>query len=435
MNLATVNLDLGRDCFYETTVNRPAWPSLQQDSSADVVVIGGGLAGLSTALELAECGQSVILLEAERLCGHASGRNGGQAISGYACGQAWLDTHLGLAAGQQLWQLSLASVQLMQERIQRFNIDCQPVWSYITVADRPSKARALREEQAYMQQHHSHLMHWVESAELRQHIGSDQYVAGLLDPAAGHLNPLRYGLGIAQAAQATGVRLHEHSPALSMDKVGNDWVVRTAQAQVRARQVVLAGNSGLSWQSPRLATRLHARIMPVGTYIIATETLSPRQAEQLLPSNAAVCDNNFVLDYFRLSAERRLLFGGRVSYTAATPSQLTHTMQKRMLRVFPSLQHVRIDHTWGGFVDISRDRAPDWGQLAPGVFFMQGFSGHGLAATTLAGRVICQALMGDRHALGLFERIRQSRFPGGAALRIPLLLLGTSYYRLRDWLV
>jgi gamma-glutamylputrescine oxidase len=322
----------------------------------------------------------------------------------------------------------------MQERIQRFNIDCQPVWSYLSVADRPRKAQALRDEQAYMQQHHGHQMHWVEGAELRQHIESDQYVAGLLDPASGHLNPLRYGLGIAQAARTAGAQLHEHSPALSMDKEGSDWLVRTAQGQVRARQVVLAGNSGLRWQSPRLATRLHARIMPVGTYIIATEALSPSQADALLPSNAAVCDNNFVLDYFRLSGERRMLFGGRVSYTAATPSQLTHTMRQRMLRVFPSLRHTRIDHTWGGFVDISRERAPDWGQLAPGVFFMQGFSGHGLAATTLAGRVIRQALLGDRHALGLFERIRQSPFPGGAALRIPLLLLGTSYYRLRDWL-
>ena len=434
MNLAAVNRDLGQDCFYESTVNRPDWPSLQNNSEADVVVVGGGLAGLSTALELVESGQRVIVLEAERLCGHASGRNGGQAISGYACGQAWLDAHLGLAAGQQLWQLSLASLQLMQERIQRFNIDCQPVWSYITVADRPRKARALQDEQSYMQQHHGHRMDWVVGAKLRQHIGSDQYVAGLRDPASGHLNPLRYGLGIAQAAQAAGARLHEHSPAVSMDKVGNDWVVRTSQAQVRARQVVLAGNSGLLWQSPHMATRLQARIMPVGTYIIATEALSPSQAEALLPSNAAVCDNNFVLEYFRLSAERRMLFGGRVSYTAATPSRLTHTMRQRMVKVFPSLQQARIDHTWGGFVDISSQRAPDWGQLAPGVFFMQGFSGHGLAATTLAGRVIRQALMGDRHALDLFERIRQSPFPGGAALRIPLLLLGTSYFRLRDWL-
>lgn len=434
MELAAVNRDLGQDCFYETTVTRPAWPHLHNDRQADVVVVGGGLAGLSVALELAESGQSVIVLEAERLCGHASGRNGGQAISGFACGQAWLDAHLGLPAGQELWQLSLASLQWMQERIQRYQIDCQPTWSYLTVAVSRRKAQAMRQEQAYMQQHHGHHMPWVEGAELRQHIGSAHYVAGLRDPASGHLNPLRYGLGIAQAAQAAGAQLHEHSPALSMEKAGKDWMVRTAHGQVRAGQVVLAGNSGLLWQAPQLAPSLHDRIMPVGTYIIATEPLSADQAAELLPSNAAVCDNNFVLDYFRLSAERRMLFGGRVSYTAATPSRLTHTMQERMLRVFPSLQPTRIDHTWGGFVDISSQRAPDWGQLAPGVFFVHGFSGHGLAATTLAGRVIRQALMGERHALSLFERIRQRPFPGGPAWRIPLLLLGTSYYRLRDWL-
>ena len=434
MNLAGVNRDLGIDCYYETTVTRSAWPELQAAIETDVVVVGAGLAGLSTALELTERGLSVSVLEAEQLCGHASGRNGGQAISGYACGQAWLDQHLGLAAGQELWQLSLASLQWMQDRIQRYAIDCQPVWSYLTVADRSRKAQALQQEQSYMLKNHGHRMHYVQGSELQQHISSQRYVAGLLDPASGHLNPLRYGLGLAQAAQAAGVRLFEHSPAVSMENRGGHWVVRTAQGQVRAQQVVLAGNCGLLWQSPRLATRLHARIMPVGTYIVATQTLSPAVAAQLLPSNAAVCDNNFVLDYFRLSAQRRMLFGGRVSYTAATPSELTQTMRQRMVKVFPELINSTIEHTWGGFVDISRQRAPDWGQFAPGVFFMQGFSGHGLAATTLAARVVSQAIMGEGRALALFQRIRQSPFPGGSRWRIPLLLLGTGYYRLRDWL-
>jgi gamma-glutamylputrescine oxidase len=434
MDLAHLNQDLGKDCYYETTVTRRDWPSLQTDLVADVVVVGGGLAGLSTALALAEQGQEVVVLEAQRLCGHASGRNGGQAISGFACGQAWLDQHLGLQAGHALWQLSLDSLQWMQERMRRYAIDCDPVWSYITVADRRRKALALQQEQQYMLKHHGHKMHYVEGSDLQAHIGSPRYVAGLLDPASGHLNPLRYGLGLAQAAETAGVRLFENSPALGMEPMGTHWVVRSAQGQVRARQVVLAGNCGLLWQSPQLGKRLHARIMPVGTYIVATPPLAADLAHSLLPTHAAVCDNNFVLDYFRLSADQRMLFGGRVSYTAATPSELTDTMRQRMVQVFPSLAHTPIDHTWGGFVDISRDRAPDWGELAPGVFYMQGFSGHGVAATTLAGRAVGQAILGDTQTLALFQRIRQNPFPGGHAMRIPLLLLGTSYYRLRDWL-
>jgi gamma-glutamylputrescine oxidase len=434
MDLALVNRDLGKDCYYETTVTRPTRPVLQETIEADVVIVGGGLAGLSTALELSERGQSVVLLESERLCGHASGRNGGQAISGYACGQAWLDQHVGLKAGHEMWQLSLASLQWMQERMRRYRIDCEPVWSYITVADRRRKALALRQEQQYMLKNHGHKLHYVEASDLRAHIGSQKYVAGLVDPASGHLNPLRYGLGLAQAAVSSGVRVFEHSPALSMEKINAHWVVSSTQGMVRAGQVVLAGNCGLLWQSPKLAQRIHSRIMPVGTYIVATPPLTAELAKNLLPTDAAVCDNNFVLDYFRLTHQKRLLFGGRVSYSAATPSELTETMRRRMVQVFPALAKTPIDHTWGGFVDISRERAPDWGQLAPGVFFMQGFSGHGVAATTLAGRVVCQALMGDSQALQLFTQIRQSAFPGGAAWRIPLLLLGTGYYRLLDWL-
>jgi gamma-glutamylputrescine oxidase len=434
MDLADKNRDLGRDVFYETTVQRDHWPKLETDEQADVLVVGGGLAGLSCALDLAERGQSVLLLEAERLCGHATGRNGGQAITGYACGQAWLEKHLGMAQAKMLWQLSLSSMALMRERMEKYAIDCHPVWHYLTVADRPRKAQALLQESRHMQSHYGYNMRYVQKADLQQHIGSDRYVAGLLDPGSGHFNPLRYGLGIARAAAENGVRLHENSPALSMQRDGHHWLVRTDQAQVRARHVVLAGNCGMLWQSPQLAKRLHARIMPVGTYVVATEALSAPLANQLLPFRAAVCDNNFVLDYFRISEDKRMLFGGQVSYTTATPSRLTEVMRQRMVKVFPQLAHTRIDHTWGGFVDISRDRAPDWGRFADGVYHVQGFSGHGLAATTLAGRVVTQAILGDAQALSAFEGIRQSPFPGGSAWRLPLLVAGTSYFRLRDWL-
>jgi gamma-glutamylputrescine oxidase len=434
MGLADKNRELGNDIFYETTVQRDHWIRLETDEQADVLVVGGGLAGLSCALDLAEQGQSVVLLEAERICGHATGRNGGQVIAGYACGQAWLEKHLGMAQAQMLWQLSLSSMALMRDRMEKYDINCHPVWRYLTVADRPRKAKALQQESRHMQSHYGYDMTYVQGAQLQQHIGSDRYIAGLLDPESGHINPLRYGLGIARAAATHGVRIHENSPALSMQRDGQHWVVRTEHAQVRARHVVLAGNCGMLWQSPQLAKRLHARIMPVGTYVVATEPLPAPLAEQILPHRAAVCDNNFVLDYFRLSEDSRMLFGGRVSYTTATPSRLTEVMRQRMVQVFPQLAQTRIEHTWGGFVDISRDRAPDWGRFADGVYYVQGFSGHGLAATTLAGRVVTQAILGDAQALSAFERIRQSPFPGTAAWRLPLLVAGSSYLRLLDWL-
>lgn len=434
MNLEQKNQKLGQDCYYETDTTRTQYPTLESALHADVVVIGGGLAGLSTALDLVEKGQQVVVLESQKLSGHASGRNGGQAIAGYACGQTWLEGHLGLRDAQKLWQLSLLSLELMRERMTRYAIDCHPVWSYMTVADRPRKALALKEEALHMHRYYGHEMTYVEGSALRQHIGSNEYVAGLLDPASGHLQPLRYALGIARAAAAQGAQIYEYSSAQSLERQGNNWLVCTPKGQVSARHVVLAGNCGLLWQSPNLATQLHRRIMPVGTYMIATEPLSSELAHSTLPTCAAVCDNNFVLDYYRLSPDQRMLFGGRVSYTTASPSHLTQAMQQRMVQIFPQLADAKIEHTWGGFVDISRQRAPDWGRLENGIFYAQGFSGHGLAATTLAGRVICQAIMGDAESLGLFERIRQSSFPGGSALRLPLLLAGTSFYRLRDWL-
>lgn len=432
MRLDIKNQSLGKDCYYETTVVRPEWPALGQDTEADVVVVGAGLAGLSCALELAELGRSVVLLEAERVCANASGRNGGQAISGYACGQLWLEKHLGLPQARRLWDLSLAAIERMRHRIRSHAIECDPVWSYLTVADRTRKARALREEARHMRSNYQHEMVYVEGDALHAQIASHRYVAGLLDPASGHLNPLRYGLGLARAAQQAGVRIHEHSSAQSLTRLGKGWQLQTPHASVRAKDVVLAGNCALLWQSPGLAPRLISRIMPVGTYIVATAALSAEKAKELLPNRAAVCDNNFVLDYFRLSADHRLLFGGRVSYTAATPNRLTQIMRQRMVEVFPQLATQAIDHTWGGFVDISRQRAPDWGQLDEGLYYAQGFSGHGLVATTLAGCVISQAITQNPEDLNLFRQIRQSPFPGGAFLRLPLLLLGSSYFRLMD---
>ena len=432
MNLRDKNRVLGADNVYETTVQRRACPPLLEDSEAEVLVIGGGLAGLSTALELAELGPRVMLLEAGALCSEASGRNGGQVLSGFACGAAWLQAKLGPETAQQLWALSVRSIERIRARLLTHAIDCGAVWSAITVADRPAKVRQLQAEAELLSQHFGQDAALVTGAAVRDWIDSPRYLAALPDPAAGHLNPLQYGLGLARACLHAGVRLHEHSPALRLERQGPHWWVHTAQHRVRARQVVLAGNCGRLWHSPGLWPAANARIMPVGTYLIATDPLPSDLATRLLPQRSAVCDNNFVLDYFRISPEQRLLFGGRVSYTTATPAALTASMHARMVRVFPDLATVPIAHTWGGFVDISRERAPDWASPAPGLFLLQGFSGHGLAATTLGAQVVAQAIRGDDQVLQAFARIRQAPFPGGPAWRVPLLVLGTLGLRVLD---
>ncbi len=251
----------------------------------------------------------------------------------------------------------------------------------------------------------------------------------MFDPNCVHLHPLKYALGLARAALAAGVRVYEHSPALRIEP-GTSVTVVSEQGRVRAEQVVLAGNCHLGG----LAPTLRARIMPVGTYIIATAPLGEARARQLLPGDDAVSDCHFVLDYFRRSADHRLLFGGKVSYSGLPPANLKAAMRRDMLRVFPQLADVAIDSGWGGFVDITRSRAPDFGQLADNIWFAQGFSGHGVALTGLAGRLIAEAIVGQPQRLAWFQRFRHARFPGGRWLRTPALVLGMAYYRLRDWL-
>jgi gamma-glutamylputrescine oxidase len=265
-----------------------------------------------------------------------------------------------------------------------------------------------------------------------QWIASERFHSGVHDPLGGHLHPLKYSLGLARAAASLGVRIFEGSAVLAMEP-GNTVKLRTARGAVRASHVLLAGNVYLHGVAPML----ERRIMPVGTYIVASEPLAPDLARSLIPSGAAVCDTNFVLDYFRPTADHRMLYGGRVSYSTATPLNLAASMQRRMATTFPQLANTKIEFSWGGFVDISMNRAPDFGRL-PGehanVYYLQGFSGHGLALTGLAGRLVAEAIAGDAERFDTFARIRHRPFPGGRLLRTPALVMGMAYYRLRDML-
>jgi gamma-glutamylputrescine oxidase len=431
-SLLRSDTQLNTDSYYEASVQRPApQPPLQGQLRADVVVVGAGYAGLSAALALAERGRRVVVLEADRVGAGASGRNGGQAIVGYACGMGVFEQQLGRAAARVAWDLSLQAVRLIDERIARYGIDCERTHGYLYVADSARKARALWREMDALARDYGLVTTWAEGSQVRAYLDSPRYVAAAYETLSGHLHPLKYALGLARAAQAAGVQIFEHSAARRLHH-GKRVQVHTDGGLVEADFAVLAGNCTLPEWGPAVAPSLRARIMPVGTYILATEPLPPPLAAALIPSRAAVCDNNVVLDYFRLSADNRLLFGGRVSYTTMTPPGLRATMQRRMLRVFPQLAGVASTHLWGGFVDITMNRAPDFGRLAPNVYYLQGFSGHGVALTGLAGQLVAQAITAQSEHFDLLARLRHRRFPGGPWLRTPLLALGMAWYRWRD---
>jgi gamma-glutamylputrescine oxidase len=423
---------LNQKSYYEASVLRPELGApLQGDVLADVMVVGAGYAGLSAAIELARRGYQVVVLEADRVCSGASGRNGGQAIAGFASGQGPFEQQLGKAQARQAWDMSMQSIDLMDERIREFDIACDRVKGYMYVADSPRKARALEEDCVAMQRDYGFSHEFVTGAEVQRYIQSPRYCAAAFERSSGHLHPLKFGLGLARAAQSLGVRIFEKSAVTALDR-GAVVKARTGQGSVSAKFAVLAGNCTLPEHGPKVAPELTPRIMPVGTYMISTAPLSEALCRQLIPSNAAVCDNNFILDYFRFSADHRMLFGGRVSYSTRTPSNLKAVMVQRMGAIFPQLKGVPVEHVWGGFVDISMNRAPDFGRLGSNVYYVQGFSGHGVALTGLAGRLVAQAVAGQAERFDVFAKLKHHHFPGGPLLRTPSLVLGMLYHRLRD---
>lgn len=419
-----------RNSYYEATVARPLAddPMLEGTLDVDVCVIGAGFAGLSVALECRARGLSVAVLDAHRPGWGASGRNGGQMLAGFAKDEI-IEKQLGLDGARAAWALSVDAVNLVRERIARYAVDCDFTPGFMTVA---TKAKRVPDLRAWMDSvtkrwGYPHLS-WVDASEMRGRIASERYLAGVYDALSGHLHPLKYCLGLADAARREGAQLFAHSPVLDVVR-GARPVVRTATGEVRCRFVAACGNATLGNVLP---APIAARIAPIASYIVATESLGKDRADALIKDRVAICDNNFFLEYFRISADHRVLFGGRASSTGASPAQLTDDIRKRMVAVFPQLANTKIDYAWGGFVDVTRNRAPDFGAIDPNYFYVQGFSGHGVALTGIAGRIVAKAIAGDTSALDLFAQIKHARFPGGPALRGPALELGMLYHRIRE---
>jgi gamma-glutamylputrescine oxidase len=406
---------------------------------ADVAVVGGGIAGCSAALHLAQRGYKVALVEARFVGYGASGRSGGQLIFGLAPSQKALTAQVGREDAHRLFDLSIEALDSARALIDAYAIACDYVPNHVHVATKPRHVRELTEWADEL-----HGEYGYESArllnrdELQSHVRSELYLGGLLDSRSGHLHPLKYTQGLARAAELEGVRIFENTQVLRYDSGSNRGgtggtggvTVHSAHGVLHCEHLILCGNAYLDGVAPALARR----ILGVGTYIVATSPLDPARARALLPSNAAVADINWILDYFRLTADHRLLFGGRVSYSALQPPHLAESMRKRLVRVFPALADVAVDYTWGGYLDITMSRAPDFGRLAPNVYYLQGFSGHGMALAGLAGKLVAEAVSGTAARFDVFARIPHRDFPGGPLLRRPSLVLAMLYYRLRDLL-
>ncbi|WP_395670327.1 NAD(P)/FAD-dependent oxidoreductase [Phenylobacterium sp.] len=412
--------------YYAATARpAPSFPKLDGSIEADLVVVGGGATGLSAALHAAERGLSVVLLEGGRIGWGASGRNGGHLIPGMRLSAPTLVKTFGVERARELFELALEARSLMVDLIARHGIDCDlKLTGHLSAAVKPADMRDLAEEveclNTVMGYPHAELL---SAEEARREVDSP-YEGGLLDRLGGHFHPLNYTLGLATAAQDAGVQIFEGSTAIALEK-GARVLVRTAGGQVLARHAVLAGDALMGRLEPKIA----GHIMPVANYVVATEPLA--NARELIPHDVAVADTRFVLNYYRMTADGRLLFGGGERYTPNPPRDMASFVRPYVEGVFPQLRGVRIDHAWGGLVSITMTRMPHVGRDGS-IHFAHGYSGQGAILSTYTGKVLVQAILGDDRAFQALADLRPPAFPGGAALRAPLHVLGMLWYAFRD---
>ena len=421
--------DCAAPTWYEASARTsPTWPTLDSDARADVCVIGGGYTGLSCALHLAERGYRTVLLEARRVGNGASGRNGGQLGSGHRRDQSTLERELGEERARLLWSLAEEAKALVRDRVARHAIECGLKSGIAIAAHRPRHARALVREAEHLRSRYGYdQIDVLDRSALRCEVASDGFHGGLMDHGAGHLHPLDYARGLARAASEAGVDIREGSPVTGLTP-GAPCTVSAGPHTVTADAVVLACNGYLDTLDPGCGKR----VMPINNFILATEPLGEERARALIPNDVAVVDTRFVVNYFRLSADGRLLFGGGETTSSRLPADPGPLVRRCMLRIFPQLADVRIDHAWGGTLAITRTRMPSIGRLEGGLYYGQGYSGHGVALATLGGALIAEAIAGTLERFDVFAGLPQPPFPGGRFLRWPTLALALTYGALRD---
>lgn len=437
--MASTNLLYSNDTRAEHTASwyaasaesGPLRKSLAGATSCDVCIVGAGFTGLSAALHLANLNYSVIVVDAHRVGWGASGRNGGQLGSGQRVDQETLEQQYGDAEARALWSLAQQSKSLVLNLIEQHGIDCdyQP-----GIINADHKARFSDSTKAYVEKLQSQYdyssIDYLAGSDLQDLLGTGAYHSASVDRGAGHLHPLKYALGLARAASESGAKIYESTQVIRTDTDGSPIRIVTAEGEVSAKYLLFACNGYLG----NLQSDIASQVMPINNYIIATSPLPEHTAEQIIRNNMAVADSKFVVNYYRKSSDRRLLFGGRESYGYRFPADIKTFVRSAMIKIYPQLQDTEVDYGWGGTLAITMNRMPHLQSITPNVLTASGYSGHGVGMATLSGQLAAEAIDGTLSRFDVMANIKHRRFPGGVAFRSPLMKLGMLYYSLRDLL-
>lgn len=414
--------------YYAASANPvPARPELEGETQTDVCIIGAGYTGLSTALFLLENGFKVTVVEAAKVGFGASGRNGGQIVNSYSRDIDVIERTVGPKQAQLLGQMAFEGGRIIRERIAKYNIKCDLKDGGVFAAFTAKQMGHLESQKKLWERYGHTQLELLDSKRIREVVASENYIGGMLDMSGGHIHPLNLALGEAAAVESLGGVIHEQSPAIRVER-GDNPVVYTPKGSVKAKFVVVAGNAYLG----NLLPELMAKSMPCGTQVITTEPLSDEMARSLLPQDYCVEDCNYLLDYFRLSGDNRLIYGGGVVYGARDPSNIEAIIRPKMLKTFPQLKNVKIDFAWTGNFLLTLSRLPQVGRLGDNIYYSQGCSGHGVTYTHLAGKVLAEALRGQAERFDAFASLPHYPFPGGHLFQVPFSALGAWYYSLRD---
>ena len=414
--------------YYAASANPvPQRPALQSETETDVCIIGAGYTGLSTALFLLENGFKVSIVEAAKVGFGASGRNGGQIVNSYSRDIDVIERTVGPKQAQLMGQMAFEGGRIIRERIAKYDIKCDLKDGSVFAAFTPKQMKHLEAQKKLWERFGHTQLEIMDAQRIREVVKTENYIGGMLDMSGGHIHPLNLALGEAAAVESLGGVIYEQSPAVRIERGANP-VVHTPEGRVKAKFIVVAGNAYLGNLVPELA----AKTMPCGSQVVATEPLSEEVAKSLLPQDYCVEDCNYLLDYFRLTGDNRLIYGGGVVYGARDPANIEAIIRPMMLKTFPQLKGVKIDYAWTGNFLLTLSRLPQVGRIGDNIYYSQGCSGHGVTYTHLAGKILAEALRGQAERFDAFGSLPHSPFPGGRLFRVPFTAMGAWYYSLRD---